>query len=423
MIPRFLFFLLFSASSFFTVFAATTTDRSALETQLVALENQITEYESTVADYRKQGKNLQSAVRNFDTQIHKLDLQIRTVELTIKKLDSEIVENGVSVLATEKQLERLRAALGNALQLLAERDSTSNVEAVLRYARLSDFFSSLYDLVLVQDQLRTIVQKTADVRDALTTAREELLTRRSDASTLRQYHDVQKKRALQLKQEKNALLAATKGKETKYQELLSETRKNAAQIRSQIFEFLGGGELTFGDAYKFAKIAETATGVRAALILAVLDRESALGQNVGKCGYRNAMHPTRDIPIYLALTQALGINPETMTVSCANRDGLYGGAMGPAQFIPSTWNLYSSRVSDITGNNPASPWRNGDAFVATALYLKDSGVRSGSSIVEERKAAARYYAGARWQRYLWTYGDRVITRAQQFQQDIDVLSG
>ena len=87
-------------------------------------------------------------------------------------------------------------------------------------------------------------------------------------------------------------------------------------------------------------------------------------------------------------------------------------------------NLYKERVASLTGNNPPSPWKNSDAFIATATYIKDleNACSQYSGLAQERCAAARYYSGRRWKNYLWTYGDRVVTRAQQFQQDIDILN-
>ena len=402
-------------------------ERQELERQLAELEAQIAQHEAVVAVYQKQGKTLQGEVNNLNAKINKLNLQIKAINLNLAKLDQEIEINKGEISDAENRLEINKIALTKFIQKMYEDERRSLVEILLKTPRFSDFFGNLANILSIQDTLAITVQKISELRNDLLDKKENLSLKRSDAATLKAYQDSQKALVQKSKSEKSNLLAQTKGQEAKFQTILKETRKTAAQIRSRIFEFLGGGEMSFEEAYQFAKFAEQATGVRAALILAVLDRESALGQNVWKCSYKTAMHPTRDIPPFLALTASLNINPDTVTVSCANRDGAYGGAMGPAQFIPSTWNLYSAKVAEITGSNPASPWRNGDAIVATALYIKDA-MKSCSNtysreLDRERCAAARYYAGARWQRHLWGYGDRVITKAQKFQSDNDILNG
>lgn len=405
--------------------AAQNDERKVLEDQLAQLESQIGQYETTIEQYKKQGSNLQGEIKKMESQIAKLNLQIKAINLNLAKLDIEINSTQTQIVQTESDISVNRENLSQLLQTLYENDNKNLAQILLANPRLSDFFGDMNNLLAVQENVRILIDQVAEDRQKLIDQKEVLGLQRSDTAALKAYQDVQRANIQKTQAEKNDLLKTTKGKETEYQKLLTETKKTAAEIRKQIFKLLGGGELEFGDAYQLAQMAEKATGVRAALILAVLDRESALGKNVGRCDYKTAMHPTRDIPVFLNIINELELQKNlesgVIKVSCANSDGAYGGAMGPAQFIPSTWVLYEKRIAEITGNNPPSPWNNTDAFVATALYLKDVGA-AGGSLAAERKAAAKYYAGSRWNSYLWTYGERVISLAQQFEEDIAILN-
>lgn len=391
-------------------------ERAALELQLKDLEAQMNQYEGQITTYQKQGSSLKGEIGVLDSKIAKLNLQIQAITLTIRELDQKISDTKFKIQSTESTLESRREALAALIRNLHVSEEENLLSIFLKNPRLSDFFSDVNGVLVLQNNVRLEIGQITDLRDQLTDEQGQLLQARVDAQTANQYQQQQKLTVSQTKSQKNQLLAVTKGKESEYQKLLAKTKQTAAQIRSRIFQLLGGGEMSFEEAYQYAKLASGATGVSPALILAVLDRESALGQNVGRCSYKTAMSPSNR-PLFLQITSSLGLDPNSLMVSCPNRDGIYGGAMGPAQFIPSTWNLYKAKVVQITGHNPASPWNNADAFVATALFLKDAGGAT-DSISQQRIAAARYYAGNNWSRYLWTYGEAVVSRAQQFTADI-----
>ncbi len=396
-------------------------ERAALEQQLKEIEAQISAYEATIGTYQKQGKTLNNEIRRMNAEMKKLNLEIKAITLSLAKLDADIQKNKGDIQVTTVKLEKNKQLLQAALQSLHEEKGMNLVEVLMTNPTLSSFFNNMDGLISLQGSLKNALKNTIAARDELVDLKQQLAEKKTDTAQLKESRDAQNKAILKAKQEKDALLRETKGQEGQYQALLKESQKTAAQIRNRIFEFAGGGELTFEKAYQIAKSAAGMVGIRPALLLAVLDGESALGRNVGRCNYQTAMHPTRDIPLFLALTAQLGMNPDITLVSCANRDGAYGGAMGVSQFIPATWNTFVSRIVALTGNNPPSPWRHADAFVATALYMKDAGAGTEVNAEADRRAAARYYAGRRWQNYLWTYGERVVRKAAQFEGDITAL--
>ena len=139
------------------------------------------------------------------------------------------------------------------------------------------------------------------------------------------------------------------------------------------------------------------------------------------------MNPSRDVPVFTSLLSRLGRLMEKTPVSCwiamysGGSPTGWGGAMGPSQFIPSTWKLFEDRIEKITGASIADPWNPRDAITATALYLSDLGAVAGNES-SERNAACKYYSGRSCASGPGaSYGNSVMRKIVAVQADIDKL--
>jgi peptidoglycan hydrolase CwlO-like protein len=420
--------------------SASSAERQQLESQLQDLEKQIGDYEKTVSQYQSQGASLKGEINTLNAKINKINLQIKAVTLSIRQLDGEITTTNGKIGNTQQKIGSTKDSIGGIVKALYENDKDGLVEVLLKNPQLSDFFNNVNNLVEVQNNLRLSLTELKSLKDDLTASKESLILQKEDKAALKTYQDSQKQVVQEVKTQKSTLLKDTQGKESVYQKLLTDTKAKAAEIRNRIFRLQGGGELPFGDAVKIAQVAERATGVRAAFILAILTQESSIdgviGKNLGKCYYNTPASNAAGTVMsnsqklnFLSIMKSLGMDPATTPVSCPIiSDGAYGGAIGPAQFMPNTWMLYTNKVTAITGGNPASPFNNLDAFTGTALLLKDGlvGCQATYSNIfsQENCAAAKYYAGGNWKIYtkIGRYGYRVADRADGFAGDIQVLA-
>jgi membrane-bound lytic murein transglycosylase B len=231
-------------------------------------------------------------------------------------------------------------------------------------------------------------------------------------------------------------LNLNKKEQKTYKSTIADKTKRAGEIRNALFALRDTAAIKFGDAVAYAKSASAKTGVRAAFILSIIQQESNLGANVGACYLRdqetgsgvkkssgafvaNVMKPTRDVKPFLQVTSDFGRDPMNTPVSCPLNVG-YGGAMGPAQFIPSTWILFKDRIGAIRGKVSADPWDPQDAFLASGLYLADLGASSQTASTE-RNAACRYYSGKSCSGSNSFYGNQVMARVKTMQDNIDLL--
>ncbi len=406
--------------------------KTQLEQQLADIESQIADYEKQLTNVRSEKNTLANKIKQLKTQSASLALKIKKTNLEIQKLNGQITQTQSQIDLNNKQITLLKNQIGSLMQRLYEQDHRSLLDILLSELTFSDLYSRLHDMQKINESIAMILDQVKTKTEVLSDKRQQLSDQKEQQQNLVTIVTLQNQKLSQNISDQNSLLTQTKGKESNYQAALSDTKKKAAEIRGRIYDLFNvGKQVTFGEAVTVAQWASGFTGVRASFLLAILTQESNLGKNVGTCNragdpvsksWRTIMKPTRDQEPFITITKELGLDPNVTPVSCPMHDKNgnqigWGGAMGPAQFIPSTWMGYKDTISKITGK-PSDPWDIRDAFLAASLKLAQGGAKTQAG---EWKAAMLYFSGSTNVKYRF-YGDNVVAMAAQYQNDIDTLN-
>lgn len=421
-------------------------ERARLEAELAAIEQEIKQYEGLIATTKAQKQTLKNKISELKNQAAKISLQIESTNLNLDYLSVMIDETVSSIAKTTDKVTTTKENLSDALQSFYELKQVSLLEILLGSGTISEFFDYSNALYNIQERIQENIDELEALQATLSQQNEELENDKDETQTLLAMQLLQRNELKETESEQSHLLSVTEGNEAKYQQLLSVSQAKANEIRARIYKLIGvQTQVTFGEALEIATWVSNKTGVRTAFLLAILTQESNLGQNVGQCyltdlatgtgmkvttgaAVKNVMKPMGlsgrkgDVDDFVFITQELGLNPYQTAVSCPIPSvGGYGGAMGPAQFIPTTWIAYRDQVSRITGNNLANPWDIRDAFVAAALYVAKWGATAQTRNAE-LKAATAYFSGSTSSKY-YSYGESVLAIADRYEADISYLQG
>lgn len=410
--------------------------KAALQQQLDELDRQIGNLQTNLSQTQDQKVSLERDLQILDDQIQTAKLSIQRRNIVISQLSQSIQDKQDTISGLNDQLSQEYASLAAIIRETRQLDTTPLIVAALSRGSLSDFFADIDQFSAIQNQMQSSFTQIKTDTQTNEQEKADLESQLEEETQLRQVQQLQEKQIEDQEKQKNQILAATKGQEKAYQSLIASKQQSAAQIRAALFDLTGTKAIPFEQALQYAQLAEQKTGIRPAFLLGIIAEESNLGENVGTGTWTVDMHPTRDRPVFAAVTQSLGLSPDSMPVSKKPWYG-WGGAMGPAQFIPSTWALYAGyvgpdwhydsskdRVGKLTGDTPPNPWNPKDAFMAAALYLTDSGAGTQTRTAEFR-AAMCYLAGCSKvnNKSLQFYGNDVLGLADKFQQEIDIING
>lgn len=409
-------------------------ERAKLEKDLAVLEKEIAQKQKELSTQKGQSVSISRDVSILITQIKKAKLNIESKNLLIKKLGGEITEKNQKIGVLNSKIDNIKDSLAQLIRKNREIDEISILALLLSKDNISSVYGDIDSFSSIKKAIRESISEIRGVK--IETEDEKMLLeekKNKEIDTKVQLESAKKEVEVSEK-DKQVLLSLSKNKEKEYQKLLDEKAKKRAQILAVLFNLRDVSAIPFGKAYEYAKQAEKSTGIRPAFLLAILTQESNLGSNQGSCYvtnmetgagvssksgkvFNNVMKPTRDIKPFFDITTSVGRDPYKTLVSCPYGTVGYGGAMGPSQFIPSTWQIIKKRVATMLGIITPDPWYARDAFMASAIYLTDLGAK-GESFTSEKNAACKYYSGRICDSKTPAntfYGDSVMKKAANIQ--------
>ncbi len=423
--------ILFVVSIWGAVFFASASvqdEINARNKQIEEIQNQINEYQRQIEENSGKARTLAGEVAKLNDQIKKVQLEIRSLGIAVDQTNLEIGDTQNQIGAAQNKLELHKIALAKYVRLLYQTDRENLTQVLFKNARLSDFFTNLKNIEDTQSNLKTTITSIKELKTNLEQKESDLEDKKSELETLKSLQQSEKKNLDQVKKDKDNLLKETKGQEARFQQLVKKSQEDIGRIREQVFYLMQNG-VTVEEAIKFGQLAAIRVGVRPAFLIAILEVESGLGRNVGTGNWLEDMYncylrlkkPDRaeaEKAAFLEIIGKLNLNPDTVKVSREPNYGC-GGALGPAQFLPTTWLAYEDAVADLTNHRPPNPWNIEDAFMASAAKLGKAGATN-KTRVSETAAAKAYLSGKSScsSRICNYYANAVLNKAAIIEQNL-----
>lgn len=410
-------------------------DKARLEAELANLEREIAEKQKELSTQKGQSVSISRDIAILTTQIQKSKLDIKAKNLTISKLSGEITQKSRKIESLSTKIENIKDSLSQLLRKNREIDDKSILALILSKDSISEVYGDIENFSSIKRSINSSVNEIRGVRKETEVEKVLLEEKKNkEIDTKVELEDATKKVELS-EAEKKRLLSISQNKEAEYQKVLAEKAQKRAAILSALFALRDTAAIPFSKALEYANLASQKTGIRPAFLLGILTQESNLGANQGSCYltdtvtgagvgaksgtiFKNVMKPTRDVAPFISITTALGRDPYKTLVSCPIAGLGYGGAMGPAQFIPSTWQMIKTKVATLLDIKSADPWNPKDAFIASAVFLTGLGAKA-DSYTSEQTAACRYYGGGTsCTSITLPYGKSVMAKASNIQTNM-----
>lgn len=191
-----------------------------LQQKAEQLKVQATEADNQANDLAQQGNTLEATIAELNKQIRSAENQIAMADNRLAQLDIQISD-------TQKDLEKQKLMLKASIKELYKNSGASSVELIVG----SDSFTQYFNNQTYLDKLKGKVQETTNKSIDL---QKQLVQQQADQTVSRQQQKDSNARTVALKQQKDSLLADTRGQETVKRASASEYKAKRAEAEQQM---------------------------------------------------------------------------------------------------------------------------------------------------------------------------------------------
>jgi peptidoglycan hydrolase CwlO-like protein len=391
------------------------------QAQLDSKQTELKGIDSKINDLSKKEQSASNEAELAAEQLayvsKKLDtaqLQYDQTVLSATVVKEEAVDSEEEIANIRLDIDETREHLKEVLRSLYQKEQSSFLDVLLGSVNLGTLMSERSAYRTLQERALEYVDELKEREDNVAEQLVELAQQQEQLQQLKELQGYQQADLSAQKKEKDDFVSLKQGEQSQYAREIAEAKQARKEIENQIFSLSSVGiELKLTDAFQAARFASSITGVRPALLLGIVKIETNVGKTLGTGKFPDDMHPaSRDA--FLRLTEQLQLDPYNTPLSRrpSNYKG-WGGAIGPGQFLPDTWERIAARVSGLMQKPTPNPFELADALVGVGIMMADRGATDPSKEVE---AVSRYLAGPNWQYHLW-YSARVLAVAAEYEKE------
>lgn len=400
--------------------------RRELEQKIEQKQQEINSYKEKIYENQEQAQSLQNEIDTLENEISKVEAEIDQLDLSIKEHNLEISQIDKKINSLEDKVTTNKKRLAEYIQTVAYNDKETLLEIILKNENFSDFFNEFNALESVQGKIHATLEDIKFLKEDAEDQKKELERELTEKNKLKSFQMLQRRTVENKQDQREYLLSKKRNQNQEYSQEIDQKKQEIASLRERL-TLLKNYDLTEDQMIKDAILAAGRTSMRPAFLLGVLEMESRLGQNVGTGNWNYDMYQCyrekgwvtyaeKLKNAFVGICNELGLDPDSQSVSA--RPSAYqgcGGAMGIAQFMPTTWMGYKDRIIQNTDGDFPNPWDPKDAFTAAAIKLARDGANMKNE-KGERRAYSIYLSGGT----SYMYHDHVtkaINLAEEFRQE------